>query len=256
MTFRFRSAIAGLAVAGVLAVASTAIVSAADPAAAGPAGKGICAPQALAARQNPTVETLRAFGDCEIARRFTTLDKLDARISDSKVLTSPHAAALKGTIGSTRGGLTALKAHIDAETSIPALREDIRRIATDFRVYVLLVPQVNLVSAADGVVFAETKFDTVSTRLTERIAAAQAAGKDTTAAQAHLDAMNTAVDQAVALAEPIPARLLPLTPADWNSGAAGPVLNQARADLGNARNLLRTAIAEARACREALKALG
>ena len=67
--------------------------------------------------------------------------------------------------------------------------------------------------------------------------------------------MNAAVARAVTLAQPIPGRLLPLTPADWNSGAAGPVVTKARADLVSARTQLRTAVAEAKACRQALLAL-
>jgi hypothetical protein len=256
MSFRIRPILAGIAVSGLLVAGSATMVTAVGPAgAAGPAGKGVCATQATAARANATVETLRAFGDCEINRRFTTLDKLAAKVSSSKVLTSSHAAALTAKIGAARSGLTALKATIDSEAAIPALKADIVKIATDFRVYVLLAPQVHLTNAADGVAAAQTRFNDVSTRLTARIAAAKAAGKDTTVAQGHLDAMNAAVTRAVGLAQPIPGKVLPLTPADWNSGAAGPVLNQARTDLVAARNQLRTAVAEAQACRLALKAL-
>jgi hypothetical protein len=254
MTIGPRSILAGLAISATLVVASAAVVTATEPA-PGPAGKGVCATQARAARQNPTVETLRAFGDCEIARRITTLDDLASRVSSSKVLTSSDATALSAKISSTKTGLLALKSAIDAETSIPTLKADVVKIAVDFRVYLLVVPQVHLVTAADGVLAAQTPFNDVSGRLAERIAAAKAAGKDTTAAQAHLDAMNAAVAQAIALAKPIPGRVLPLKPADWNSGAAGPVLTKARTDLAQAHSLLRTALSEARACREALIAL-
>jgi hypothetical protein len=249
-----RTALVGLAVAGMLVIGSATIVTAASPVVSGgPSGKGVCATQAAAVKAGATIETLRAFGDCEISRRFATLDKLSAKVTGSKVLTAPDASALSGKISSTRSGLTALKAQIDAETSLVALKAEVHQIATDYRVYLLLVPQVNLVSGADGVGVAKTRFDDISTKLAARIATAKAAGKDTTAAQADLDAMNAAVSQAVGLAQPLPAALLALTPAQYNAGTAGPVINNARAALVQARGLIVSARKDAVACRDALK---
>lgn len=255
MKSRLIALITGLGLAGSLLVVSTGAVAAVTTA-AGPAGKGVCATQAAAARGTSiTVAALRLFGDCEINRRFTTLTDLSARITASKVMTSAHAATLQGEISSTRAGLTSLKATIDAETSIPALKADIVKIAADYRVYLLVAPQVNLVNGADGVVAAGSKFGDINTKLAARIAAAKAAGKDTTKAQADLDAMNAAVTKAVGLATPLPAALLPLTPAQYNGGTAGPVLANARAALVQARDQLKAAVADAAACRNDLKAL-
>lgn len=249
-----RSALIGLAVAGLLLVSSAAVVTAAGPAVAGgPAGTGVCRTQAAAIKTAASIATLRAFGDCEIARRYVTLDKLSAKISSSKVLTSSHAAALSGEVGATKTGLAGLKTQIDSETSLLVLRADVKKIATDYRVYLLVAPKVNLVNGADGVLATKAMFDKVSTALTARIAAAKAAGKDVAAAQADLDAMNAAVTQAIALAAPLPAALLPLTPAQYNAGTAGPVLKSSRAALVQARGLLQSARKDAQACRDALK---
>jgi predicted deacylase len=119
-------------------------------------------------------------------------------------------------------------------------------------VYLLVAPQVHLVSGADGVIASQTSFAKVNTNLAARIAAAKAAGKDTTAAQADLDAMNAAVTKAVGLATPLPATLLPLTPAQYNAGTAGPILTSARTALAQARDLLKSAVQDAKACRAAL----
>ena len=110
-----------------------------------------------------------------------------------------------------------------------------------------------MLACCDAVVAAQTRFATVNTNLVARIAAAKAAGKDTTAAQADLDAMNKSVTAAVCLASPLPATLLPLTPAQYNGGTAGPVLASARTALGQARDDLKSALASAKACRDALK---
>ena len=252
MKSRIPALIAGLALGGALLLSTVGVVAAVTPP-TGPAGNGVCATQATAMKTGATVETLRAFGDCEINRRFTTLDTLSAKITASKVLTTSDAAALKGEIASTKTGLTSLKATIDSETSLPALRVDISKIAADYRVYLLVAPQANLVSAADGVLAAQTRFADVNTKLAARIAMAKAAGKDTTAAQTALEAMNAAVTSAVGLAGPLPAKLLPLTPAQYNAGTAGPILTSARTALGQARDQIKAAIASAKACRDALK---
>ena len=249
-----RSALVGLAVAGLLLVSSAAVVTAAGPAVAGgPAGTGVCRTEAAAIKTAASIGTLRAFGDCEIARRYVTLDKLSAKISSSKVLTSSDKAALSGEVGATKSGLAGLKTQIDSETSLLVLRADVKKIATDYRVYLLVAPKVNLVNGADGVLATKATFDKVNTALTARIAAAKAAGKDVAAAQADLDAMNAAVTQAMGLAAPVPAALLPLTPAQYNAGTAGPVLKSSRAALVQARGLLQSARKDAQACRDALK---
>src|ERR1035437_5759619 len=126
MKSRITALIAALAIGGTLAYSSVATVTAVGPLnPGGPAGVGACATQSAALKSSVSIDTLRAFGDCEIQRRFTTLDALTARVSGSKVLTSSDAAALSGEIGATRTGLTTLKATIDAETSIPALKSDV-----------------------------------------------------------------------------------------------------------------------------------
>ena len=255
MKSRLIALVAGIGLAGSLLVVSTgAAIAVTTP--PGPGGKGVCATEATAARTAPiTVAAVRAFGDCEINRRMSTLTDLSARITSSKAMTPGHAATLQSEISSTRSGLTSLKATIDSETVLSALKADSVKIAADYRVYLLVVPQVNLVNGADGILAAQPKFVDVSTRLSARIAAAKAAGKDTTAAQADLDAMNAAVAKAVGLATPLPAALLPLTPAQYNGGTAGPILTNARAAIVSARDQLKAAVAAANACRVALKAL-
>ena len=252
---RITALAAGLVLGGSMAFMAVSTVAATGPTNGGPAGKGVCAPQAQASASKGALglAALKAFGDCEINRRLTTLTDVSAKITASKVITSSHAAALQSEISSTRSGLTSLKATIDADPVLATLKADVTRIATDYRVYVLVVPQANLVNGADAVLAAQAKVADINTKLTAAIAAAKAGGKDTTAAQTALDAMNASVTAAVGLATPLPAALLPLTPAQYNGGTAGPILGNARTALGTARPDLKNAVASAKACRDALK---
>jgi hypothetical protein len=245
--------VAALAVACSVLLASAGIATAVTSPSGGPAGSGPCT--ALAPAANPpraTVASVRSFADCEISRRLATLASLSSKVAAARAIAPADAATLAAEIAAEGSGLTALKARIDAETTLPALRADLVRIVTEYRVYVLVVPQVNLTIAADAVAAAQGKFAQISTALAARIAAAQAAGRDTTAAQASLATMRAAVDAAVALVRPLPAQLLALTPAQFNAGTA-PVITAARTAIGRARDDLKAAATAARACLQALK---
>jgi hypothetical protein len=250
MKTRIMALVGIMALGGALLLSGTALAAGADP---GPSGKGICAASATAARAAKTVAAWRAFGDCEIDRRFATLDDLDARIAASKALTVSEAAALKSEIANTRAGLRGLRSAIDTQTAPLAIRADVVKIATDWRVYLLVVPQVRLVNASDAVLAAGAGFATVNDTLSARITKETAVGKDVSAAKADLAAMNTSVADAIALAKPLPAQLLALTPASYDAGPGKTALDQARADLVKARDDLASALSSAKAARDALK---
>jgi hypothetical protein len=239
-----------LALGGALLLSGTSLAAGTN---SGPAGTGVCATEATAARSAKTVAAWRAFGDCEIDRRFATLDDLEAKISGSLTLTASDASALKAEIAGTRSGLTSLRAALDLETGPALLRADIAKIATSWRVYLLVGPQVRLVSASDAVLAAGSKFVGLNDTLSARIKAASAAGKDTSTASADLAAMNDSLAAALALVKPWPAQLLTLTPLQYNAGPGQTALAAARAALVKARADLASALSSARACRDALK---
>lgn len=253
MRSRLRHGLAAAAVALILATTAVGVVSAATPApvSGGPSGTGPCAAPATAARAGATVADLRAFAECEIDRRLTTLGHLSSVVAAARGLTPSDATALSAEISAETSGLTNLKTAVAGQTSTAALRLEIVEIVNKYRVYVLLAPEVNLVIGADSVLALKPHFDSISAALAGRIAKARAVGKDVTSAQTSLDAMNAAVAAAVALASPLPAQLLALTPAGFATGAT--VLQSARTALASARDDLKTAAQDGRAVIAALK---
>jgi hypothetical protein len=255
MHARLRNGLAATAFAMVIVTSAAGVAIAAGvsaPISGGPAGATACVTQGSAARSGATVASLRAFADCEINRRLTTLGQLSTAVGASKGLTSSDAAALNAAISAAGSGLTSLKATIDSQTALPALRLEIVQIVTKYRVYELLLPQVRLTIAADSVLALKTHFDDISSKLADRIATAQGKGKDVTAAQAALAAMNAAVADAEALVSPLPARLLALTPAQFDLTTAT-TLQGVRAAIGRARDDLKAATKDGRDAIAALK---
>jgi len=253
-----RTAVA-LGAAGLLAVASFGSVDAASPttvtnSATATASHRFCIPEWAAVVAHPgNVDRLRAAGDCEINRRFVTLDGLTYLVNHSDVLTAEHKTDLLDvnsgnptSFAAERAGLTTLKGSIDTDTTAAALRADIAKIAPDFWVYLVAVPKTHLVVAADGSAKAAARFGPLGTELQNLINEAKTDGKDVTAAQDALDDMTAKVAQASGLIGPVAGSVLPLSPTDLNNGSAKPVLQAARQTLQQARTLLRDAGRDAR----------
>lgn len=238
--------LAGTLGAGTALAARATVPRVSDPAAAR-AGVGRCEPLRITARAEPTVANLQAVGRCEIDRRLETLTKLQSVVDASTALTDAHEAALDNILSSTSAGLRALRTEIEGDTTVDALREDIRRIFEDFRVYALVGRQVWLVKATDTVVVTAARFATTAERLEAAIARAEANKKDVADARKHLAAMIASVDKAKAEVEGVASPVLSLTPAAWNAGDAAPVLRAARESLRDARVAQREAMKAARA---------
>jgi hypothetical protein len=223
-----------------------------DPAVAR-AGVDRCAPLRIAARTQPTVANLQAAGLCEIDRSLGTLAKLQALVDAATLLTDAHEAALDAILASTGSGLRALRTEIEGDTTVASLREDLRRIATDFRVGVLVARQVALVKAADAAGAASARLATAADRLEAAISQAEANGKDVGDARTHLTTMNAALGTAGSAVAGVAPAVLALTPAAWNAGDAAPILRDARESVREARVTLREATAAARAVRAHLR---
>ncbi len=215
---------------------------------------GMCADAWVAVRTGPSIATWKKVGDCEIDRRLVTLGRLTTAIDGARRLTDAHHDTLAATISSTSSGLKRLRAEIDGDTTAASLRDDLGRIATDFRVYLVVARQVWLVVAADAGDAAVTAFGPATTRLQTAIDTAKAAGKDVSAAQSDLSAMTGHVADASKALDGTAAAVLAVTPASWNAGTGKAALRGARSDIADAAHDLRAAVASARAVLADLRA--
>jgi hypothetical protein len=111
----------------------------AKAAASGAKGKTDSAHAGLAAVQK--LATSRIEG------RLSTLHALSLAVGDSKYLTSGEQGALSKQISSDVSGLTALDSKVASATTVQEVRADEVAMVDDFRVYLLMVPQVRLTEA-------------------------------------------------------------------------------------------------------------
>ena len=207
---------------------------------------GPCAADQAAYKASETAANGIALGDCMIGQRLDYLTKADARVQDSKVLTSGDRSALAAILSNDTSGLNSLKATLDGETSLSAVQGDLQAIVSQYRVFALAARQVALVSQADAVSAAVARYTgTVSPRLEARIQAAAAKGRNTSAAADALAAMNRSVSAAASDVSGLSARVLALTPAEYDAHQARPVLVRAETAVLRARAQLLDARADA-----------
>jgi hypothetical protein len=199
------------------------------------------------------IDTLKAKCETAVQKRLTSITTTTGAVNNAKHLTAGDKTTLLTQIGEEQTGLSALGVKIAGETDLATLKTDCANIVAEYHWYVIGIPKVHLTIAANDAVALVQTMDDLSTRLQADINRAQQHGKDVTQAQAGENALNAAVSSALGAASPVPAMVLPLAFGNWT--AAQPVLQSARANLGNARTDFSTARTDAQKVIADLKAL-
>ncbi|MEI8337538.1 MAG: hypothetical protein WCF92_00125 [bacterium] len=194
-----------------------------------------------------TIQKNQTKGDSEIAKRITSLNNLLAKINGMKKLSDTNKASLSSTIETALTNLNSLKAKIDSDTSTTTLKEDLKSITANYRVYALVMPQVSLLAATDRIDTIAASLEALSTKLQTRISSAQGSGVDVTSANNSLADLNAKISDANAQALAINQAVSALTPdqGDKTKAAANTAaIKEARAKLKIAEQDLKTARAD------------
>lgn len=221
----------------------------------------VAAPAAGIAQTDDTAARVPAGADIDdvkaraleaIDQRLETIDRLRAAVTAHPHVTGEHQGALLGELGRAEAGLQSLAAQIRAAETLEELRVLVPKIATDFRIYLVVVPKVWEVLGSDTVVAVAARLEGAAGSIAEWIARAEEAGLDVTEAAAHLAEMERHIESAVSLGDPVAEEVLPLTAADWPDPAQR-VLTAGKKDLQAARQQLKEAWASGKAAVHALR---
>ena len=218
------------------------------------AGGSVLGLPGLAGAQAGGVDAAKKTCDTAVARRLTSLGSAKADLDATPSVAGADRVTLDAQIEATRTGLTALKATFDADTTLEKVRTDCRRVVSDYRVYALLIPRVELVRAAGRVQAAAGTLKHLAGLLQAGVNAARGQTKDTTSAQGYVTDLGLKADTAAKTVAGVPAAVLPLDAAGYPGNR--PVVVGARASLDSARGALTGAVAAAGSAIAALKALG
>jgi hypothetical protein len=197
-----------------------------------------------------SVSAAQALVTSRINGRLDTLQALTTSINSSKYLTSADKTTLGNQIGSDTSGLTALKAKVASETTLSAVRADAVAMVDDYRVYLLMAPQVRLTDALDAETAAATTLQNAYSKLSSLLSQQ---GGATSTEQSELADMQAQINAATSADNGQVSTLLGLKPgpdaASLTSSvkAVAAAAKTARGDLVKAR-------ADAKQLRSALKA--
>lgn len=198
----------------------------------------------LAAANQARLQRIITRGNTEINRRLATLATLSSKISSATKLSTADANTLNNTVSSDTTALTALKTQLDGETTVTAAITDAQSIITGYRVYALVVPQVDLVKTADDQQVAEGKLTTLSTKLSARITAEQQKGTDVTSLLTLLSDLNAKTAAAQGISSNIETTVIALVPSDYNTNHT--VLSGDRSQLQTAQDDIQSALSDAK----------
>lgn len=209
----------------------------------------------------PSAPAVAADDTALAAAKKLTVARIDGRLAALKVdgvairnaarLTDGHQSTIQAIIDRDTAGLTALKAKVQGETAVAAVKEDARSMVVDYRIYMLVGPQVRLTLAADVADAVDARLGEVADKLAAAIEKAKANGQDVAEAQAKLDHMRA--ELAAATTDGAADTLLATAPSP-DAAAMKAAKDAARAKIRAARGHLRTAAADAKACAASLKA--
>ena len=156
-----------------------------------------------------------------IEHRLATLDELEGWVHETEHVSPVHADALLADFDAAASGLTALGEEIQAASDIEEALRLSALIATDYRVYLVIVPKTAEVLIGDSLVVAGDHIQEAGVEVQEAIDWLADAGLDTTEIQEALDRSMRHAAAAVDEADGVAASVVGLDASDWPSPAGG-----------------------------------
>jgi len=193
-----------VAVAGIL---SAGCFSSTAAQAAGTGPTGTCTPVALSAA--------RTRATAALTRRVAKLHELSAAVAASTGLTSSDRSTLTTDITNDLAGLSALQQKVPTDTSCVAVAAVEHAMVVEFRVFVVMSPQVHLTIAADTETALAGALEGLEPKIAARITAAKQNGVTVRAAENRFSDLESQVGTATTSSAGVAASVLALTPASY-----------------------------------------
>ncbi len=206
-----------------------------------------------------TLDEARARAIKEIDQRIEAMNKLAARIAAMARVSDAAKASIKATVDAQIASLTTLKTTIQNATDATVLKEQAQTIAKSYRIYMLVMPQLQIAAASDKIKATGELLTTMASKLETRIAEVKAGGTDVAALETALADMKTQISEARSNADAALALIANLKPDNGDQAvmdANKKALTDARAKLKAAHDDLKTARKDAQTIIKGLKDAG
>jgi len=189
------------------------------------------------------ITRLKEKANKEIDRRIRSLNQLIAKINEAKRLSTDQKSTMAAQVQAEITNLTSLKTKIAADADIATLRTDVQSIISSYRVYLLFIPKINIISNADKILnLLGNEMATLTTKLQVRIGELSKNGVDVTTLSTLMAQRKEKMDNAEIQANAAITQVVPLTPNGWpankpNLQEARDMLQTARKDLNDAQKI-------------------
>lgn len=234
---RYRLLAGALVAGGILGVPTAAL---ATSAAHGASSASTSSNPLDPSTKNPTTfNVAKKYVEAQLAARQQRLSNLTSEVSKAEHLSSADRATLSSDLSSETTGIDALVAKVPNDTTWAELQADAKAMVVDYRVYVVMSPQVHETIAADTATTIEQRVQAAEPQIEALIKYEQSQGKNVDAAQTAYEGLVVEINQAAHDTAGVSALVLAQTPAGYPGNA--PIFTNARSNLDQARTALHTA---------------
>jgi alkylation response protein AidB-like acyl-CoA dehydrogenase len=198
-----------------------------------------------------TLVSVQAAAKTATDKRETALSAAIAKLDAAKGISASDKATLMDRLNTDLAGMKTVEATVAADTTLAAASADFKTIFTTYRVFAVAIPLARIVAGIDRATSMEIPKLTASQTKLVAMLAGKDASKSTAALQSDLADMTTQIAAANTALSGASAKVLAITPADFNSNKT--VVTSARASVKTAENDLKQARADRKAIIAALK---
>lgn len=201
--------------------------------------------------QATRLATLHTACDDAISQRLASLNTLSTRIQGLQKLSASDKSNFLSQITADVNGLTSLKAKCDGDIDVPTLRTDYQSVFTQYRIYAVFIPQLNLLAASDVMGVTADLLSTYASKLAARI---QASGNQSNLVSLLSDMQAKIADAKTQYAS-AQSQVISLTPNSFNTNPSGTksTLQTAQGEIKTGAQDLKTAWSDAQQIRAGLK---
>ena len=212
------------------------------------------------ASTNASIGTIaKGKSDAEIDARISALNDLETRVNQMTKVSDSEKADLISSINANLSDMTSLKTKIDTDTDKTVLKADVQSITKSYRIFALILPQTQILAAADRASATVDILNSVQTKLEAGITQAQSNGKDVSSLNSTNTDMTAKLSDASIKEQAAVTLVTPLQPDQGNATVAASnkaALETARTDIKTSISDLVTALQDAKTIQSSLVSLG
>lgn len=192
-----------------------------------------------AAAANVRLEKLQEYGQNAITERIKVLQNITAQVEANKRLTETDKAGIKASVTAEITKIQGLKAEIAETTDLGTLKDLVKKIHSDYKIYAVIKPKQIAIMATARVQGATNRLKNLQVKMENLIVKANEKDVDITTMQAKIDDYKAKISEAQVYIDQAKASFMAMSVTD--AGKAKTQLEDGKALLNKAQESLKAA---------------